>query len=597
MNGNRALAWYAAGISLFHLWANTIGMLPTLWLNAIHVGLLGALGCWTLAGRGKTGATTWLWSLLALLFLTGGFYLPLAEEALRTRGELMTPPDLLIAWIVTAGVIFLCGRVSGWAAPCLALVAVGYVLFLGRYLDGVFHFPGLGAPRLLYRYYFTGEGLFGLPTTIAATYVYMFLLFSAFLLKSGAAETIRALAGWLAARLPGGAGYASVAASAITGTITGSAVANTVSTGAITIPIMKRGGFSATKAAAIETAASTGGQLMPPIMGAGAFLMAQYSGIPYATIIAAAFLPALLYFIGVGCYVHFEAQKNPAPLPPAKAGATLKMKGGLAVLGCAIIGITAMLLAGFTPTYAAAAGMALILVVSWLTPGQHMGWRSIFEALVQAAQWMVTTTLLLACTGILVGTLTMTGLSTAVSQLVLSWSGGLLPVALILLGLISLVAGMGLPVTASYIVLAVVAVPALQELGVALLAAHLIVFWLSQDSNVTPPVCLAAFTAASIAQSPPMRTGLQAWRAAKALYLVVILFAYTNLVEGGWEERLWITFFAALGLYAATAVLAGYGRPLRRAFLAVAAVLLFIPSAFVNIAGLLLLVAVRFLKF
>lgn len=597
MNLSRLMVPVAALISLFHFWANTFGTLPTLWLNSIHVGLMGMLGCLLMVRSGGPPMVGKLWITMALLFLGTGFYLPFAEEALRVRGEVMSVPDLLVSGIMTFGVLWLCFRQSGVTAPALAVLAIFYVWMAGRYLDGVFHFPGLGMERMLYRYYFTGEGLFGLPTTIAATYVFMFLLFSAFLLRSGAADTISRLAAWLGKRFPGGAAYAAVGASAVTGTISGSAVANTVSTGAITIPIMKKSGFTSTRAAAIETAASTGGQLMPPIMGAGAFLMAQYSGIPYATIITAAFLPALLYFAGVVFFVHFEARKLTqvvdAPRPTTETKAPASLWGGLAVLSISIFAITTLLLVGFTPTYAAAGGIVTVLLTSWIIPGQQMGWRAIVEALAQGARWMVPTTLLLACTGLVVGTLTMTGLSTAVSQLVLSWSGGYLPLALLLLATLSLVVGMGLPVTASYIVLAVVAVPALQELGVALLAAHLIVFWLSQDSNITPPVCLAAFAAAGIAKSPPMRTGFAAWRAAKALYVVVILFAYSGLVDGTWGERFWVAAFGLAGIYALTACLAVEGRTalgyLQRLGLAGLSVGLLVPSAMANVFAIVAL--------
>lgn len=589
-----ALFFYAAAISTFHVWANTVAALPTLWFNALHLGMMGSLGCWLVTLHCPL-PWRWLWRIGGLCFVAGGVYLPLAEESLRQRGEVMIAADMAMAAVVTAGVLILCVRRSGWAAPLLAVLAFGYVVFLGRYLDGVFHFRGLGLPRVLYRYYFTGEGLFGLPTTIAATYVYMFLLFSAFLLRSGAGEVISRMAAVLARRFPGGAGYAAVVASAITGTISGSAIANTVSTGAVTIPLMKRSGFTPTQAGAIETAASTGGQLMPPIMGAGAFLMAQYSGIPYATIIAAAAIPAVLYFGGVGFFVYFLCRGGPVVKidDPEARDAPVALEARR--LWLPIAAITALLLAGLTPVLAATGGIASVIVLSWFSPSERMGMRAISEAMVQGAQWMVTTSLLLACTGIVVGTLTMTGLSTAVSHLILSWSGGILPIALVLLALLSLVAGMGLPVTAAYIVLAVVAVPALQDLGVSLLAAHFIVFWLSQDSNVTPPVCLAAFTAAGMAGSPPMRTGLLAWKAAKALYVVVILFAYSQILDGSWGERIWVGSFALAGLFALTAALTGGGQvtpsPATRLIWLCISVSLLLPMPLANVCGAVALIA------
>ncbi len=553
---SRALTTYAAAIAVFHLWFNTIGTLPTLWQNSVHFALLGslvALGWMPRAsGRARMGHL-----VLALVALASGGYLLLAEEALHARGEMMVASDRLMAVLAVCSALVLCLRTSGWVIPSLVLLGTGYVTVFGRYLDGVLHFRGLGLERVLYRFYFTGEGLFGMIATISATYVFMFVLFSAFLLKSGGGEFIIRVARVAMGRVRGGAAYVAILSSALTGTITGSAVANTVSTGSITIPLMMRAGFRPVFAASVETAASTGGQLMPPVMGAGAFIMAQYTGLPYTTIIAAAFLPAILYFGTLALHVFFETRRIELQEPErTNATMTAVLVEGLPFL-IPIAVLLGLLIAGFSPAYAAGGGIVAVAAGSWLTRTHRMGLSDVVEALALGSRNAAGTALLLVATGLVIGTLNMTGLGVGFSQLVLSWSGGQLWAALALTALASLVLGMGLPVTAAYVMLAAVAVPALQELGVGLLAAHMIIFWFSQDSNVTPPVCLAAFAAAGIAGTRPMATGLQAWKLAKGLYIVPLLFAYTALMDGAWPERLIVTVFAAFGLAASSALLAG----------------------------------------
>lgn len=594
----RLPAWlmaYGALIALFHLWANTWGTLPTLWFNSLHLGLIGSFGALLLATADNSRPRRLFFWISAVLLLLGGLYLLPAEEMLRLRGERMSRPDFIVAAATILLALWLCGRQSGWVIPLLSLLVVAYVLGLGRYIEGVLHFRGLGIERILYRFYFSEEGLFGFTATISATFVFLFLLFAAFLLRSGAGDFILKLAQVVTRNLRGGPGYVAVVSSALTGTISGSAIANTVSTGSITIPLMKRAGYRPAFAAGLETAASVGGQLMPPIMGAGAFLMAQYTGLPYLTIIAAALLPALLYFLSLMVAVYCEACRLPESANKTAEPASGETREGLWRDGLPFIlplgVVIGVLVAGFTPTFAAGTGIAAVIAASWLRRGGGMSWRAITEALALGTRNAVPTSLLLICTGLVIGGLNLTGAAVGISQMVLSWSGGWLPAALVLTAGASLFLGMGLPVTAAYVMLAIVAVPALEEMGVALLAAHLLLFWWSQDSNVTPPVCLAAFAAAGIADCKPLHAGLQAWRLAKALYLVPLLFVFTPLIEGAWPERLLISGFAAVGLFAFTVALAGRFRfplkPLTQVALALAGIALFIPLLPLQFAGLL----------
>lgn len=592
----RWLAWFAAAITLFHVWENTFGTLPTLWFNALHVGLFGAFGALLLGWRRRRSAAL-LW---AGVFLFCGLYLLPASEWLPLRGEQMTWTDQAAAMAMIVSLVALCGFTSGWTMPVLVALCVLYVTVFGRYIEGVFHFRGLGLERVLYRFYFTDEGMFGFVTTLSATYVFLFVLFGAFLLASGAGEFIARLARWLAAVTPGGAAYVSVVSSGLMGTMNGSAVANTVATGSVTIPLMKQNGFSPRFAAGLETAASTGGQLLPPVMGAGAFVIAQYTGLSYAAVISAALLPALLYFFSLGVAVFLETRRLGDAVrlaePPAEVRALTVwevLREGLPFF-CAVAALVALLASGFSPAYAACGAIAAVIAASWGTRRHRMGPSRIFAALVAGARLALPTAALLAATGMVIGTLNMTGCGIAFSQMLVGWSGGSLLLALLLVALASLVLGMGLPVTAAYVVTAVAAAGALEELGVALLAAHLLIFWLSQDSNVTPPVCLTAFAAAGVARCNPFAAGFSAWRLAKALYLIPLLFVYRPLITGDWPERLGVAAAAAAGIVLLYSAAAGWLRAplpawMRAAFL-IAATACFWPEWRVNVLGALVLV-------
>lgn len=591
----RALALYGAAIAAVHVWFNTVGTMSSLHFNALHLAMLGSYGFLAVGATAARGR--WARSIdvgAAAAVAAGGCYLPLAIEALHRRGEIMVPLDVAMGATTIVAVLWLCRRTSGWVVPALMVLCLAYVTFLGRELGGLLHFKGLSWERILYRFYFTAEGLFGLVADISSTYVFMFLLFAAFLLKSGGGDYIVALARTATGRSPAGPGYIATGASALMGTITGSAVANVVSTGAVTIPLMQRAGFRPVFAAAVEVAASTGAQILPPVMGAGAFIMAQWTGIPYGRIVALSILPALLYFASVAFSVYCHSGKIGlrAETAPERGGPGLGqlLREGVRYhlpLG----GLVVALVAGFTPTYAAALGIAAIVACSWLPgPGPRMTPRLIVEALALGTRNMVATGVLLIAVGIVIGALNLTGLSVAFSQMVVDWAGGQLLPILLLSAAVSIVLGMGLPTTAAYVMLAIVAVPALERVGVPVLAAHLAVFWFAQSSNVTPPVCLAAFAGAAIAQTPPMRTGVVALQIAKAVYLVPFLFAFTPLIDGTWGQRMEVFVGALAGLFALTAATSGWWfRPLGwgpRALLVLLAVALFWPAWATHVLGL-----------
>ncbi len=600
------IKYFAAGVAIFHIWANTIGNLSDLWRNSLHFAFLGFLGFLLYPAFKKQPSDASRFSInfiLGILVLSTGIYLMLFENALHARNEVVVLADLIFAGIALLCAIELARRTSGLVIPILAIFFLTYILFWGQYVQGIFNFRGMNISRILYRMYFTDEGLFGMIATVSSTYVFMFLLFAAFLLKSGGGDFIVNLAQNLTHRITGGPGLVAVLASGLMGTVSGSAVANTVSTGSITIPIMKKSGFSPRFSAAVETAASTGGQLMPPVMGAGAFIMAQLTHLPYSTIIGAAILPALLYFASISFFVYIEAKRlGLKPISSTELHPTGELlREGVHFL-IPIATLVAMLIAGFTPTYAAGVGIAAVIISSWLTKSYRMGLKKIIDALSMGTKNMITTGILLITAGIIIGILNMTGISITFSQLIVQWSGNNIFLALVLTTLASLLLGMGLPVTAAYIMIAILTVPAFKLMGVPLLAAHFIIFWLSQDSNVTPPVCLAAFAASSIAGSKPMETGFTSWKLAKGIYIMPLLFAFTHFIDGTWTQRLIIFLFSLIGFYAFTVSTEGFFfQPMniwQRLATIICTVALFWPNnLLLNCSGLIILILVGIINY
>jgi len=623
--------WLAIGAALIHLYFNTFSTLSTLWTSALHFGLFGLICTLTnpmLKARSLTGQRVVFGVdvILGLVALACAFYLILFEDDLYQRGVNFNMADWVVSIAAVVLILEFARRTVGWFIPLLCIVALTYVAWWGQYVGGIFNFPGLTWETVLFRSYLGGQGMLGSIARISWTYVFMFILFGAFLVKSGAGDFIIELARCAAGRFVGGPGFVAVFSSGLMGSVSGSSVANTVSTGVITIPLMRKAGFPARFAAGVEAAASTGGQLMPPVMGAGAFIMASYTQVSYLTIIGVAALPALLYFLSVAMFVRIEAKRSHAVKLEDDEAPSLKevMKDGWHFL-LPLAVLVGALIYGFTPTYAAGIAILSVIVASWLS--RHpMGIRDILDALAMGAKNITTTAILLITVGLIVMVVSTTGIGNTFSLMITDWAGGNLVITILLVALASLILGMGLPVTAAYIVLATLSAPAIYNLiaqsqvlellvsgnlpeeakaifmlaapdkmellnapmdrataeqllavvpdtfstqlleqalspaslSMVLVAAHMIIFWLSQDSNVTPPVCLTAFAAAAIAGTPQMRTGFTAWKLAKGLYIVPLLFAYSPLITGDFTEMIRVFCFALFGLYAIIAGLEGY---------------------------------------
>jgi len=593
---------YAIFISLFHFGINIWGGISDLWFNSAHFALLASLGFLTYSATKNENEVSFFNLLFAVMSLATFVYMVGFEESLYAEADSqMRTSDLIVASMTIALAVELVRKSTGIIIPGLIALCIAYLLYLGQHIDGIFAFAGMSPERFLYRMFYTSEGLFGPIATISSTYVFMFILFAAFLLKSGAGDFIVDVSSAVAGKYTGGTGHVAVFSSALMGTISGSAVANTVSTGSITIPMMKKAGFKGTFAAAVEAAASTGGQIMPPIMGAGAFIMAQMTHIPFVTIITVSILPAILYFASIAFYINIHAKENNIKGEDSNVSILPILREGFHFI-IPLSTLVGLLIYGFTPTYSAGIAIVTIILASYLTKNKRMGMKEIMGAFALGAQNMVVTGVLLVAVGVIVGIINISGIGITFSQLIMEWSGNSLFIAIVLIAVASLVLGMGLPVTASYVVLSVLSAPALvglmlspemaalvnagieiPEVAMYLLSAHLIIFWLSQDSNLTPPVCLAAFAAAAIAKTPPMQTGLVSWKVGKGMYIIPLLFAFTPLITGTWFERVEVFGFALLGIMSFSIVMEGYWdhkmSVVERVLFAFCAVLLLTPDS------------------
>jgi len=551
-NPDRHQSWFALkaitvvgiALSLFQLYAAGIEPLGLFYQRPIHLGFVLVL-CFLIYpafGRDRPrGALGWLIDgTLIVASVIVGAWLPVNIDTIANQ---IFPRDIDV-WVgVLTVLVVLEGarRAVGLGMTIIGAVFIAYAFagsrgelpFLADWMPGILNHRGYSLERLASQMTLGAEGIFGIPLGVAATFVFVFVLFGAFLEVTGAGKFFIDLAYAATGKQRGGPAKASVIASAGMGSISGSAIANVVTTGAFTIPLMKRLGYKPKQAGGIEAAASTGGQIMPPLMGAGAFLMSEFTQVPYVEIVLVSIFPAFLYFGAVYLLVHIAAVKQGlVGLPAEELPSVRKVLAEGWHFLVPLIALIGFLVAGYSPMrvgfYAiltiCAAAVARALWNFAMGGPSFSGFMELcrrgldltLEALAFGARNAVAVSTACAVAGIIVGVVGLTGLGLKFSAMMIAFSGGNIVLALILVLIASLILGMGLPVTAAYIVLIILVGPALtQEFGVPLLIAHLVVFWYSQDSNVTPPVALAGFAGAAIAGSKPMETSVQAWKFAK----------------------------------------------------------------------------------
>ncbi|MFN3662000.1 TRAP transporter permease [Yoonia sp.] len=617
----------AITMSLFQMYTAGISPMGLFYQRSAHLGFVLFLAFLIFPITGATrsrGTLGWIADagFLTAAFLSG-FYIFYFLDDIVSRAGWWSRTDIIMGIIATVAVLEASRRVVGLGMTIIGLIAIAYALagprgalpWLGEWMPGILSHRGASVDRLIGQLYLGQEGIFGLPLGVAATYVFMFVLFGAFLEVTGAGKFFIDLAFAATGRKPGGPAKAAVIASAGMGSISGSAIANVVTTGAFTIPLMKKLGYKPKEAGGIEAAASTGGQITPPLMGAGAFLISEYTNVPYIEIVMVSIFPAILYLGTVYLFVHLVAMK--AGMTGMKASELPVIRHVLAAGWQFIVPLLVLiylLVNNISPTRVGFWAIISVIAVTALRSGFTLivldpqngkplsfdrlrdavisGLKLMAQALELGARNAVAVSVACAVAGIIVGVVGLTGLGLKFSSMMISMSGGSLVLALIFVLIASLILGMGLPVTAAYIVLIVLVGPALSnEFGVPLLIAHLVVFWYSQDSNVTPPIALAGFAGAAIAGSKPMETSMQAWKYAKGLYLIPAFMVFNpEIIMGGetWYV-IWTGVLVVIGLVGFAAAIEGYlftwMDKLSRLLIIPGVICIFNPSELIEAAG------------
>jgi TRAP transporter 4TM/12TM fusion protein len=592
----RAISIIAVGFAVFQIWYNSFGVMPGIIMNCYHLGFLLVL-CFLLYPPTKRSSKERIHPFDYVLALGGvavGVYLPLAYNDLHlVRGSVANTRDYAFAILALLLVLEAARRTTGPIIPTLSVLFLLYTRF-GRYFPGILAHGGLSWTRILYRMYLTYEGLFGITLSVSATFIFLFILFGAFLQRSGASGLFNDLALALAGARRGGPAQVAVISSAMMGTLSGSAVANVATTGSFTIPLMKSIGYTPAFAGAVEAAASTGGMIMPPIMGAAAFIMASFLELPYARIMLAAVIPALLYYAAIMLTVDIEARKlGLVGLPRESIPRVREVLGRKGLLLLPIVVVIYTLLIGKTPLYAGFAGIIATVAAAAVRKETRMGPRDILAAMETGALGAVQVGIACGACGIMVGVAAMTGIGSVLAHNILRLSGGVPILTLLLVMIISIILSLGLPSTALYIIVAVVAAPALVRAGLLPLAAHMFVFWFGAMSNVTPPVALASYTAAGLAGSDPTRTGFTGLKLTLAGFLIPFMFAFDPvlLLEArGALDVLLAVGSGLVGVYALAAALENFYvrrlSPLERVLFFSAAVMLIKPGLATDLGGL-----------
>ncbi len=613
---NRSVAWLigalAISYSLFHLLI-TYHPLPELIQRSAHVAI--GLGLIFLlyparqtSSRQKVHLLDWL--LMLLSFASFAYLFIEYQDIMTTRGGIPNSLDIVFAILTVVLVIEAARRVMGWMLPILGLIFLAYPFMS--------HFNWI-PERLLTRpytvsdifgqMYLKTEGLYSSAIGASVTFIFLFILFGAFLAKSGMGKLFNDLAMALAGHKQGGPAKVAVISSGFMGSINGTAVANVVGTGSFTIPLMKKIGYHKNFAGAVEASASVGGQILPPVMGASAFIMAETTGVSYGTIALAALLPALLYYLGVIAQVHFRAGRDnlkgvpKADLPRVKD--VLKARGHLLI---PIIALVFFLFQSIPVSYAAVYTIVLTIVVANLRKSTRMGFKDILDALADGAKQSLSVMAACAVVGIIIGVVSLTSLGSVMTSSIMSIGAGSLFLTLFFTMIASMILGMGLPSIPAYIITATMAAPALANFDIPVLVTHMFVFYFGLFANITPPVALAAFAGAGIAGGDPMRTGFQALKLSLAGFIVPFLFVYnpamlmidtTDIAVNArefalpaWTTIISISFTSVVGIIALGAAVEGYFKVALnwfwRIFLGIGALMMIVPETITDVIGMIM---------
>jgi len=516
-------------------------------------------------GRGSTWSNGWAYAVdggLIALCLIIGIYVIINMPRVMTRMQYIDDIfvlDYIFAILAIAMVMEACRRLLGWSLVVVGVLFIGYG-FVGPWVPGGLSHNGISFRHFIDLNFLTVQGMYGIPIGVSVRYVFYFVLFSAFLELSGGGDLFIDLARRLTGTTRGGSAKTAVVASSLMGTISGSGVANTVGTGVFTIPLMKKSGYAPTFAGAVEATASTGGQIMPPIMGAAAFVMAEMVGVPYLKIMEIAIIPAIIFYVSIFAIVDLKAQKDGILGMKKSELPTFRSIYRRIHLIIPLIVLVASIIGGSTIMMAAFRSIVTVIIVGWIRPETRLGVYQILKALQNGAMKAPVIAVPAALAGIIVGVVTYTGLGLKFSYLVLTVSGGHLLLALFLVMVTCIILGMGMPTTAAYILGAVIMAGVLQDLGINRLASHMFIFYFAILSMVTPPIALCAYAAAGIAGSSIMRTGVQAFALSLAGFIVPYVFVFNDalLMQGTVWEVFAVSVSCALGVWALAGVVVGY---------------------------------------
>lgn len=586
--------------AIFQLYTATFGILDAHLQRAIHLAF-GFLLIFLLYPARKSWSRTSMNPLDVLFALVGAasaLYIVVNYQELVLRAGMNNETDFVVGVVGTLMVFEAARRVVGWPMITVAFVFIAYA-FLGPYIPGIMAHRGVQVQELFDHLFFTTEGIFGTPMGVSSTFIYLFILFGSYLEATGLGkffiDLANAIAGWAA----GGPAKVAVLSSGLMGTVSGSSVGNVAGTGAFTIPMMKKLGYRPAFAGAVEAAASTGGQLMPPVMGAAAFLMAEFVGVPYFDVVKAAVIPALLYYIGVWLGVHYEAKKYGLKGTPReelpKFGPLFMEKGHLAIPLAVIV---YLLVSGYTPMRAALAAIALSIICACLRKSTRIGFKEIINGLIDGSKGVLGVLIACATAGIIIGVVTKTGVGLKVATALLDLSGGQLLPAMFFTMITSLILGMGVPTTANYVITSTIAAPALVQMNVPVLAAHMFAFYFGIVADVTPPVALAAYAGAGIAGANPMRCGVIAAKLAIAAFIVPYIFVLAPELLMINATPLTITYSALtaiIGMWGVSMAMIGFCQnmlnTLQRVLFMAGGICMIIPGHITDIIGVVCLIA------
>lgn len=588
-------------LTLFQSYTALFGVLTAVYQRAIHLGLASSyIFLFNMANPKEKGKVFHIIiiNFIGLVASAGSnFYICLHYAEIQGRLGITTELDMIFGALLLVAILIMGYESLGWALPTISVIFLLYGLF-GHLIPGALSHQAFTFKRLISFLYLGTEGVFGSAMSVSATFIFIFILFGAFLEKSGAGQFFVNLALTATGRVTGGPALAAVASSALMGTISGSGVSNVVTTGTFTIPLMKANGYDKNFAGAVEAVASNGGQILPPVMGSVAFLMAEMIGVSYFAVAKAAAVPALLYFFAVGIAVYFEAKRlNLRPDPNAqyeRVGVVFK-SGFYYLLPIALLIV--FIICGYSVLRAGAYAAILTIALSYVKKDTAFHLKDFGAVVTDVAKQVRPIVAACACAGIIMGITSLTNLGIKLSGLIVTVSQGNLMIALVMTMLVSLVMGMGLPTTAAYLLLAVLGAPALIKLGADALPAHLFILYFGCMSTITPPVALSTYAAAGISGGSPMKTGIYAMKLASVAFLIPYIFVYGQelLLYGSLGSILLAILSASLGCVALAGGMIGWlgaKMPMPLRFVLVgAAITLMIPGALTDVIGVVLMAA------